>query len=170
MSKATISVEGFVTKDPELRQHKGKSVIAVDIAHTPRKKDGDQWVDAGDTIWFQASFWEREADAIAATVRKGTLVTVTGIPEMNLYQRQDGTSSATVRIKFGTLGIIPRQDLHQPALAPNTTPQNDWVAQQSAWQQQAAQNPQPGTNVPQTGAQAGSWATAGQIADAEVPR
>jgi single-strand DNA-binding protein len=140
MSKATISVEGFVTKDPELRQHNGKSVIAVDIAHTPRKKDGDQWVDAGETIWFQASFWEREAEAIAATVRKSALVTVTGQPELNLYQRQDGTTSATVRIKFGTLGIIPRE------------------------QRQSSPAPQQSTQ-----AQSGSWDTAGQIADAEVP-
>lgn len=130
MSKATISVEGFVTKDPELRQHNGKSVIAVDIAHTPRKKEGDQWVDAGDTIWFQASFWEREAEAIAASVRKSTLVTVTGQPELNLYQRQDGTTSATVRIKFGTLGIIPREQQHQQS---SPAPQQQGAQTQDAW-------------------------------------
>lgn len=128
MSKATITVEGFVTKDPELKQHNGKSVIAVDIAHTPRKKDGDQWVDAGETIWFQASFWEKDAEAIAASVRKSTLVTVTGQPELNLYQRQDGTTSATVRIKFGTLGIIPRQDRPQPVSAPNAGTQDSWAS------------------------------------------
>lgn len=142
MSKATISVEGFVTKDPELRQYNGKSVIAVDIAHTPRKKDGNDWVDAGETIWFQASFWEREAEAIAASVRKSTLVTVTGQPELNLYQRQDGTTSVTVRIKFGTLGIIPREQQYQ----------------------QSSPAPQQSTQP-----QSGSWGTAGQIADAEVP-
>jgi len=155
MSKATITVEGFVTKDPELRQHNGKSVIAVDIAHTPRKKDGDQWVDAGETIWFQASFWEKDAEAIAATVHKSTLVTVTGQPELNVYSKQDGTPGVSVRIKFGTLGIIPRQDRQQPASAPNTAPQPQWDTQ--------------GGNRGQTGAQTGSWATAGQIADAEVP-
>lgn len=158
MSKATVTIEGFVTKDPELRQHNGKSVIAVDIAHTPRKKDGDQWVDAGDTIWFQASFWEKEAEAIAANVRKSTLVTVTGQPELNVYTKQDGSPGVSVRIKFGTLGIIPRQDRQdrqQPVSAPNTTPQPQWDTQ--------------ATNGPQAGAQTGSWATAGQIADAEVP-
>jgi single stranded DNA-binding protein len=121
MSKAEIRVEGFVTKDPELRQHNGKSVIAVDIAHTPRKKDGDQWVDAGETIWFQASFWEKDAEAIASSVRKSTLVTVTGQPELNVYQRQDGTPGVSVRIKFGTLGIIPRE-AQSASYAPNNTP------------------------------------------------
>lgn len=109
MSKATITVEGFVSKDPELRTAGGKSVVTVDIPHTPRKKDGDQWVDAGDTIWFQAAFWERDAQPIADLVRKGTLVTVTGFPELNVYQRSNGETGVSVRIKGATLGVIPRE-------------------------------------------------------------
>jgi single stranded DNA-binding protein len=109
MSKATITVEGFVTKDPETRQAGGKAVVSVDIAHTPRKKDGDKWVDAGDTIWFQASFWERDAAPVAAAIVKGTLVTVTGSPELNMYQKQDGTTAVTIRIKGATIGVIPRE-------------------------------------------------------------
>lgn len=118
MSKATITVEGLVTKDPEMRQAAGKNVVAVDIAHTPRKMEGDEWVDAGQTIWFQASFWDRDAQPIMDAVRKGTLVTVTGQPELNVYTKQDGTPGVSVRIKFGTLGIIPR-----PVSNPNPAPQ-----------------------------------------------
>ena len=114
MSKATITVEGLVTKDPEMRQAAGKNVVSVDIAHTPRKKEGNDWVDAGETIWFQASFWDRDAQPIMDAVRKGTLVTVTGQPELNLYQKQDGTAGVSVRIKFGTLGIIPRAASNAP--------------------------------------------------------
>lgn len=108
MSKATITVEGLVTKDPETRQAGGKPVTSVDIAHTPRKKDGDQWVDAGDTIWFQASFWERDAAPVAASIVKGSLVTVTGTPEINVYQKSDGTTGVSVRMKGATIGVIPR--------------------------------------------------------------
>ncbi|MCS6570304.1 single-stranded DNA-binding protein [Curtobacterium flaccumfaciens pv. flaccumfaciens] len=153
MSRATITVEGFVSKDPELRTVNGKPVIAVDIPHTPRKKDAnDQWVDAGDTIWFQAGFWERDAQAIADTVRKGTLVTVTGFPELNVYQRQDGTPGVSVRIKGGTLGIIPRQP-QQGQGAPNTPP--------------ASARPTEPWNTPQAGAQ-DAWSTA-SIPDDETP-
>jgi single-strand DNA-binding protein len=147
MSKATITVEGFVTKDPETRQAAGKNVIAVDIAHTPRKKDGDQWVDAGDTIWFQASFWDRDVAPIAASVRKGTLVTVTGQPELNVYQKNDGTPGVSVRIKFGTLGIIPRADAQQGRTQPNSAQSDAWGA--------------PAASGPQTGAQSDGWAPAG---------
>lgn len=125
MSKATITVEGFVTKDPEMRQAAGKNVVAVDIAHTPRKKEGNDWVDAGDTIWFQASFWDRDAQPIMDTVRKGTLVTVTGQPELNLYSKNDGTPGVSVRIKFGTLGIIPRETSNSGQSAPQA--QQGWA-------------------------------------------
>jgi len=154
MSKAEIRIEGFVTKDPELRKHNGKNVIAVDIAHTPRKKDGDQWVDAGETMWFQASFWDRDAQSIAAAVRKGTLVTVSGQPDLNVYTKNDGTPGVSVRIKFGTLGIIPRESAQQPSGAPNTTPQQQWDT--------------PTANAPQTGAQSAWDAPAGGYND-ETP-
>lgn len=146
MSKAEIRVEGFVTKDPEMRQVNGKNVIAVDIAHTPRKKDGDQWVDAGETMWFQASFWDRDAQPIASSVRKGTLVTVTGQPELNQYQRQDGSMGVSVRIKFGTLAIIPREP-QSASYAPN----NAQVGNQT-------QNAFPG-------AQTGSWGNSGDYTE-----
>lgn len=142
MSKATITVEGFVTRDPELRNANGKDVVSVDIAHTPRKKDGDQWVDAGETIWFQAAFWERDARPVAETIRKGTLVTVTGSPELNTYTKQDGTTEVNVRIKGATIGVIPRENRQQSVSAPNTAPQPQWDTQ--------------GAN----GAQMGNWGNA----------
>jgi single stranded DNA-binding protein len=135
MSKATITVEGLVTKDPEMRQAAGKNVVSVDLAHTPRKKEGNDWVDAGDTIWFQASFWDRDAQPIMDAVRKGTLVTVTGQPELNVYSKQDGTTGVSVRIKFGTLGIIPRAASNASQNAPQG--QQGWA--QSAPVQPAAE-------------------------------
>ena len=147
MSKATITVEGFVTKDPEIRQAAGKPVVSIDVAHTPRKKDGDHWVDAGDTIWFQAAFWERDAQPVAEAIVKGTLVTITGMPELNTYTKQDGTTAVTIRIKGATIGVIPRASRDQVA------------GQQTTWQQPSApQQPARG----QYGAQgADAWAASG---------
>lgn len=130
MSKATITVEGFVTKDPEIRQAAGKPVVSIDVAHTPRKKDGDQWVDAGDTIWFQAAFWDRDAQPVAEAIVKGTLVTITGMPEINAYTKQDGSSGVSIRIKGATIGIIPRAPRENHG-------QQGWAQQPSAPQQPA---------------------------------
>lgn len=117
MSKATLTIEGFVAKDPELGNHQGKAVTNVSVAHTPRRlnKQTNQWEDAGATLWVQASFWEQDAEAIVGTVAKGTLVTITGQPELRVFQKQDGTTDAALSLKFGTLGVIPRASTPQQA-------------------------------------------------------
>lgn len=117
MSKATLTIEGFVAKDPELNYHNGKPVTNVSVGHTPRRlnKQTNQWEDAGPTLWTQASFWDTDAEAIVNTVHKGTLVTITGQPEIRVYQKQDGTTDASLTIKFGTLGVIPRAEQARPA-------------------------------------------------------
>lgn len=141
MSKATFTVEGFVAKAPELGSHNGKSVTNVTVPHTPRRKNQQtgQFEDAGPTLWVQASFWEADAEAIVATVGKGTLVTITGQPELNVYTKQDGTTDAQLRLRFGTLGVIPRQEAQGHAGRPQTpsTPDEPWStpggAQNASW-------------------------------------
>ena len=115
MSKATMTIEGFVAQDPELRNHNGKSVVNITVPHTPRRlnKQTNKYEDAGDTLWVQASFWEQQAEAIAVQVSKGTLVTITGIPELHTYPKNDGTTGAQIRLVFGTLGVIPRAEQRQ---------------------------------------------------------
>lgn len=139
MSKATLTIEGFVAKDPELGNHNGKSVTNVSVAHTPRRKNqqtGD-FEDAGPTLWVQASFWEQDADAVAADVRKGTLVTITGQPELRVYQKQDGTTDAGLTLKFGTLGVIPRAPRSESgnpvsvAAHQGSVAQEPWAAQEA---------------------------------------
>lgn len=127
MSKATFTVEGFVAKTPELGSHNGKSVTNVTVPHTPRRKNQQtgQFEDAGPTLWVQASFWGEDAEAIVATVGKGTLVTITGQPELNVYTKQDGSSDAQVRLKFATLGVIPRGVSQGRAGQPQTPPATD---------------------------------------------
>lgn len=129
MSKATLTIEGFVAKDPELGNHNGKSVTSVTVPHTPRRKNQQtgQFEDAGPTLWVQASFWEADAEAVVANVRKGTLVTITGQPELRVYTKQDGTTGAELGLKFGTLGVIPRQQTGQGA--PQTSAAGDWQSQ-----------------------------------------
>lgn len=146
MSKSTLTIEGFVAKDPELGNHNGKSVTNVTVPHTPRRKNQQtgQFEDAGPTLWVQASFWEADAEAIAATVSKGTLVTITGQPELRVFQKQDGTTDAALSLKFGTLGVIPRAE--QGASGSRSQPQTG----------QSATRETPGA---QTGAQGGDWAS-----------
>jgi len=117
MSKATTSIEGFVANELEVRDVNGHRVVKVTIPHTPRKldKQTNQWVDAGDTAWFTASFWDDAVDPVVSAVNKGVLVTVTGQPAPRGYQKPDGTIAVETELKFATIGVIPRTVAPQPA-------------------------------------------------------
>lgn len=110
MSKATTTIEGFVSKDPETKDANGQRVVEVTVPHTPRKlnKQTNQYEDAGDTQWWVASFWGEAGDAILANVRKSDLVTVTGQPSPRAYVKGDGSAAVALELKFPTLGVIPR--------------------------------------------------------------
>lgn len=112
MSKAETRVEGFVANDLEVRDVNGHRVVKVSVPHTPRKLDKatNTWVDAGDTAWFTASFWDDAVEPIVDAVIKGVLVTITGQPTPRGYTKQDGTIAVETELKFATLGVIPRAD------------------------------------------------------------
>lgn len=110
MSKASIAVEGFISNELEVKTtNSGKRVVTVTVPHTPQKKDGDQWVDAGPTTWFEASFWEDHVDAILGSVEKGTLVTLSGIPEVQAYVKRDGEPGAKITVQFPQLAKVVRR-------------------------------------------------------------
>ena len=108
MSKAMITVEGYVARDVEVNHTQGgKAVATVVVPHTPRRKSRDtgEFEDAGPTTWFEASCWERDAEAAGALV-KGDYVVVTGQPQLETYEKRDGTGGAKVAIKFATVGLV----------------------------------------------------------------
>ena len=144
MSKAEIKIEGFVAKDPEIRVTQGgRQVVNVTVPHTPRRKNPQtgQFEDAGETLWVQADFWDDMAATIASSVRKGTLVTITGVPELRVYTRQDGAAAAELNLRFGTLGIIPRETPQEAVSAPNSAQADGWASAPIPGAQTAAQPP-----------------------------
>ena len=115
MAKSTITVEGFVSKDPEVREAGAHRIITVTVPEEQgRMKDG-QWVpdtdQQGNKIvhWWQAEFWNEYGDEIAKAVRKGTLVTVTGSPRPRAYLKNDGTVGISNTIANGTLAVVVRR-------------------------------------------------------------
>ena len=131
MSKATLVIEGFVAKDPEIRHtQQGRQVLNVSVPHTPRRKNPQtgQFEDAGPTLWVQADFWDDMATTIAGAVRKGTLVRIEGIPELREFQKNDGSTGTNLNLRFGSLSIIPRETPQQAAVAPNTAQADGWAS------------------------------------------
>lgn len=119
MSKATITVESFIANDLEVKTAGTHRVVELSLPHTPQKQVEGAWVDAGPTTWFSATFWDEFADGVLVSVNKGTLVTVTGVPELEVYTKRDGTAGAKIKLQFPTLAVVVRKPKRgAPAASP----------------------------------------------------
>jgi len=135
MSNAAITVEGFVANSPEIRNVTGHRVVDISVPHTPQRKvDGGGWEDSGPTTWYQATFWDEHGDVVLQTVDKSSLVTISGMPQVEAYIRSDGSAGARVIIKNPTMALVVRRPkAGAPAAQPPAGPTG-----QSDWEQPAA--------------------------------
>ena len=111
MSKATITVEGFIANELEIKEAGAHRVVEVSVPHTPqRKTESGEWEDSGPTTWFSASFWDEHADGVLSSVEKGALVILTGVPELESYAKRDGSPGGKVLVKSPTIARVARRN------------------------------------------------------------
>lgn len=132
MSKFDIDIEAYVANEPEIRQAGNHRVVDLSLPHTPRKfdKQKNEWVDAGDTVWAQATFWDEHADMVMQTVTKGTLVRVTGAAELEVYEKRDGTPGGKIRVAFPSLAVVVRRP--KPGTTAPVAADDSWGAPAAA--------------------------------------
>lgn len=92
-----IKVRGRLGNDPELKQsNNGTNYCTFSLAHTPRKKINNEWVD-GETQWYRVVMFDKKADQ-AATLTKGDDVLVFGTVKLTSYTAKDGTEKHQLEI------------------------------------------------------------------------
>ena len=103
-----ITVTGYLGADAEFKKTpKGTPVATFNLANTPRKQQGNDWVD-GDTSWFRVFVWNREAPGTAVTLKKGDRVVVTGRFQVSRYTDKEGNERTSLEINADGVGVIPR--------------------------------------------------------------
>lgn len=113
-----VTIKGNVGTDPELKFAKNETPYAsFSLAHTPRIKQGAQWID-GDTIWFRVVTFGSKAEEIMDLVRKGELVRVEGSMKQSTYQSKDGTTKQAWEINAREIDALKRATKKQEASAP----------------------------------------------------
>jgi single-strand DNA-binding protein len=103
----TITVVGNVGKPPRTRVVAGGSVVTdFRIASTPRKVDKatGEWSD-GATIWFGVSCWRQLAENVAASVKTGDRVVVTGTLQAHTWKNEQGEERSSLEISARTVGF-----------------------------------------------------------------
>lgn len=87
-------IQGNVGRIGELRElNGGNAVLNVSVAVTPRKKEGNEWVD-DETIWTEVSLWGDVArNFVNSDIKAGTPVVVIGrrsARRVEAYTTKDG--------------------------------------------------------------------------------
>ena len=93
-----IKVRGRLGNDPEIKQSTANNLTyaTFSLAHTPRKKINNEWVD-GETQWYRVIVFDKKAHQ-AAQLRKGDAVLVFGTVKMTSYTAKDGTEKHQLEI------------------------------------------------------------------------
>lgn len=107
-----VEVEGTLVADPEVSIVGDKSVLNARIAHSAKSKQGDQYVDT-ETTWFKGVKWQRGQSAqdlhnVAASLKKGDRVLVTGTAFAEAWQSRDGKSGVTNVIEIDQIAPVLR--------------------------------------------------------------
>lgn len=93
MAKNRITIQGRIGKDPELKTVGDETIAEFSLAFTPWTKAKGE----GETIWFNVSFWNRNADTVMDNYFKGDLVQVEGVFGEKKWTK-DGTEKSFLTI------------------------------------------------------------------------
>lgn len=115
-----LQIIGHLGRDAEINNVNGNSVVNFSVAHSEKFKDS-QGVQTERTTWVSCSLWQK--DQLAQYLKKGTLVYISGTPEVRAYMGKDGQPKAEQRLRVAMIKLLSagtaRAD--QPAEA-STTP------------------------------------------------
>lgn len=110
---AEITVTGNLTRDPETSNTKsGELIVRLGIAATRRQfdKKTNEWIDDGDPLYLNASFFGDSYEYITGVVGKGDQVTLSGTLVLRSWESKKGSGRA-LEIRFPKfLGYMKKGD------------------------------------------------------------
>ena len=119
-----ITISGFLGRESEVRTTKtGKTVSNLTIAHTPREKRGDEWVDS-ETVWLKVSVWD---DLPPIMYPKGARVVVSGHLNVETFEK-DGVTRQNLVVKNATVGLVHKFNTNTPTPVVETPATDPWAS------------------------------------------
>lgn len=99
----TITITGNVGRDPELKYSaNGTAVVKFSVADTTGKDDNKK------TVWHDVVVFKEQAEHVAASVKKGSRVIVTGRLDKSEYTGKDGVTKQRVEVIADDVSISLR--------------------------------------------------------------
>jgi single-strand DNA-binding protein len=103
MNDTHITVQGWVGSDVSVTDTVAGPVASFRVGSTPRFQRGEEWRD-GETAWFTVKAWRGLAAHVAASVRNGQPVLISGKLVVSTWRREDGTVSVRHEVVARSVG------------------------------------------------------------------
>ena len=95
---ARITIDGNLTADPDFGvSNAGTSWAHLRVASHERVKRNGEWTST-DPEFFNITLFGKAAEDAADSLHKGDRVTVEGRPELEMFDRRDGSTGATIKV------------------------------------------------------------------------
>jgi single stranded DNA-binding protein len=95
---ARITIEGNLTADPDFGvSNSGVSWARLRVASHERVKRNGEW-ESTDPEFFNVTLFGKSAEDAGDNLHKGDRVTVEGRPELEMFDRRDGSTGATIKV------------------------------------------------------------------------
>src|SRR6478735_12462883 len=102
---ARITIDGNLTADPDFGvSNAGTSWARLRIASHDRAKLNGEWTST-DPEFFNVTLFGKAAEDAGDNLHKGDRVTVEGRPELELFDRRDGSTGAVVKVYARTVTL-----------------------------------------------------------------
>lgn len=99
---ALFDIVGNLVADPESKTSpSGKSIANFSVAYSPTRRDGSK----GEVSFYNVTAWERLADNVMATLRKGDRVQVAGRVTQDRWETEDGTKRSKHVFTADEIGV-----------------------------------------------------------------
>lgn len=110
MNGSFITVQGNLTRDPELRfTQSGKAVLDLSIASNRSWKVGDEWEE--EVTFYKATCWDSLAEH-CADLEKGNAVIAYGALQLEKWENDDGEERTNLNIRAEDVGVsLSRQSV-----------------------------------------------------------
>lgn len=129
MNDTTITLQGWLGSDVELRRAGDVPVASFRLACTPRRfnRRTKNWSD-GVTQWYTVSAWRALGENAATSLRRGDPVVVTGRLHVRTYVNKEDVEVVVFEVDATHLG----HDLSRGTSAFTRTPKQEQAEQEQA--------------------------------------
>jgi single-strand DNA-binding protein len=126
MALPQLTATGNLTGDPELRfTPAGKAVANFTVAcNKKRKTEAGVWEDVA-SCFLNCTVWDRDAEAVAEELTRGSQVTVVGALKQRTYEDRDGNKRTAYDVDVYSVAVVVKArlaDREKPASAPLDDP------------------------------------------------